>query len=201
MKKLILSPALFISITSGLFAQGGTPLYLVPSSTPATVCQGSAGCDGTATVLVTGGTQPYTYNWSSSPVQSTQTATGLCPGTYTVTVYDSGTPAPNPNPGTTATVTVACQAPNAVNSLSAEDNILVFPIPAHSDLNIQFNAFVQGKVELSIRSILGTIVYQDEFEVTGLYKRSIDISSLPNGIYNMEFVTDRSVITKQFIKQ
>lgn len=43
-------------------------------------------CDGGATVYATGGTPPYAYSWSSGA--TTQTVTGLCPGTYTVTVTD-----------------------------------------------------------------------------------------------------------------
>jgi len=45
-------------------------------------------CDGQATANPSGGTTPYTYLWTPTG-QNTQTATGLCPGTYTVTVTDS----------------------------------------------------------------------------------------------------------------
>jgi gliding motility-associated-like protein len=45
-------------------------------------------CDGTATATQNGGTAPYGYSWSTSPVQTTATATGLCAGTYTVTITD-----------------------------------------------------------------------------------------------------------------
>ncbi len=44
--------------------------------------------DGTATAGGSGGTPGYTYSWNTVPVQNTQTATGLAPGTYTVTVTD-----------------------------------------------------------------------------------------------------------------
>ena len=43
--------------------------------------------DGTATSAPTGGTSPYTYEWSNG--ESTQTITGLAPGNYTVTVTDA----------------------------------------------------------------------------------------------------------------
>lgn len=45
--------------------------------------------NGSASVTATGGIAPYTYSWNSSPVQATQTATGLAAGSYTVTVLDS----------------------------------------------------------------------------------------------------------------
>ena len=47
----------------------------------------SSGCQGSATVNVNGGTAPYTYSWSSG--HTTASATGLCSGTYTVTVTDA----------------------------------------------------------------------------------------------------------------
>lgn len=47
-------------------------------------------CDGTATVTVNGGTAPYNYLWDpNANNQVTQTATNLCPGTYTVTYTDA----------------------------------------------------------------------------------------------------------------
>ncbi len=44
--------------------------------------------DGTATAVVTGGTPPYNYIWSTTPAQTTATATGLAAGTYMLIVSD-----------------------------------------------------------------------------------------------------------------
>ncbi|TAL60057.1 MAG: T9SS type A sorting domain-containing protein [Bacteroidetes bacterium] len=60
------------------------------SLTPAVV---SAACygnnNGTATITASTGTAPYTYFWNTSPPQTTQTATGLSAGTYSVVVTDA----------------------------------------------------------------------------------------------------------------
>lgn len=48
-------------------------------------CNGD--CIASATAIVTGGVGPFGYQWSNS--QTTQTATGLCAGTYLVVVTDS----------------------------------------------------------------------------------------------------------------
>ena len=48
------------------------------------LCAGSN--TGNATVTATGGTSPYSYNWSNG--QNSQTASGLAAGTYVVTVTD-----------------------------------------------------------------------------------------------------------------
>jgi gliding motility-associated-like protein len=71
------------------------------STTPVSATCGNN--DGTATANVTGGVGPFSYSWNTTPVQTTQTATGLAPGTYAVTVTDNGIPCNTP---TTQTVTV-----------------------------------------------------------------------------------------------
>lgn len=64
------------------------PITVDLETTPAS-CGGA--CDGTATATVTGGVQPYTYDWQPAPGggQGTPNATGLCPGAYVLTVSDA----------------------------------------------------------------------------------------------------------------
>ncbi|MBN4062156.1 gliding motility-associated C-terminal domain-containing protein, partial [Bacteroidales bacterium AH-315-I05] len=57
-------------------------------------------CDGQATATPSGGTTPYSYQWNDINLQTTQTATGLCPGSYGVTIID------NNNCDTTISVTI-----------------------------------------------------------------------------------------------
>lgn len=45
--------------------------------------------DGAATVLASGGSEPYTYSWNTNPVQRTAIATNLAAAIYTVTVLDN----------------------------------------------------------------------------------------------------------------
>ncbi len=46
------------------------------------------GLAGSVSATVTGGTAPFSYSWNTTPVQTTQTATGLPAGTYHVAVTD-----------------------------------------------------------------------------------------------------------------
>lgn len=59
---------------------------VVTSSTTSLSCNGS--CDGVASANAAGGASPYTYAWMNGG-QTTQTVTGLCAGTYTVTATDA----------------------------------------------------------------------------------------------------------------
>ena len=62
----------------------GAPLNLTVSAISDTCLSGK----GTATVIPSGGSGHYTYSWNPT-LQTTQTATGLLPGVYTVVVVDS----------------------------------------------------------------------------------------------------------------
>ena len=78
------------------------PIVVTAVGTDAT-CNGT--CDGQADVpTVTGGTGAYTYNWSNGGTGSS--LTGLCAGTYTVTVNDAN--------GCTGTATVIINEPTAI---------------------------------------------------------------------------------------
>lgn len=63
----------------------GSPPTLATSQTTI-LCNGGV---ASATVTATGGLNPLTYAWTTSPVQTTPTATGLPAGTYSVTVTDA----------------------------------------------------------------------------------------------------------------
>ncbi|MBK7571149.1 MAG: T9SS type A sorting domain-containing protein [Bacteroidetes bacterium] len=59
----------------------------VEGTTTTTAASGCSVADGTATVTPTGGNPGYTYLWSNA--QTTQTATGLAAGSYTVQITDA----------------------------------------------------------------------------------------------------------------
>lgn len=93
-----------ITVTSG-------GLALNPSVTNAT-CFGSN--NGSATITAGGGTAPYTYLWSTSPPQITQTATGLTAGSYSVVVADAS--------GCSNTFTVTITQPAALTATATVVN-------------------------------------------------------------------------------
>lgn len=93
------------------------PPLLNVSATHTNVTCGGA-CNGTATASATGGTGAHTYSWSTSPAQTTATATGLCAGTYVCTVQDVS--------GCTDTVMVTITEPSVIvdNAVITDANCL-----------------------------------------------------------------------------
>lgn len=75
-------------VTTAVVGCNGSTLAVTITNTVNVKCFG--GSTGTATATATGGTTPYTYSWNTTPVQTTQTATGLAVGNYTVTVNGTG---------------------------------------------------------------------------------------------------------------
>lgn len=72
--------------TTIILVSPNSPVLNNISSTPET-CAGDG--DGTATVSASGGTGALSYSWSTTPAQTGATATGLSPGSYTVTITDA----------------------------------------------------------------------------------------------------------------
>ena len=77
----------------GIYYQTTTCAVCTPppglTSTSSFVDATCGNCNGTATVNPVGGSLPYTFSWNTIPVQTTQTATNLCAGTYIVIVTDA----------------------------------------------------------------------------------------------------------------
>jgi len=65
------------------------PLLLSSAIASSTNVGCFGGNNGSASASGSGGTAPYTYSWSSNPVQTTSTASNLIAGTYSVTVKDA----------------------------------------------------------------------------------------------------------------
>ncbi|MDF2437317.1 MAG: hypothetical protein K0Q95_1693 [Bacteroidota bacterium] len=102
------------------------PAILLNTSSTNATCGGV--CNGTATGVGSGGTGALTYSWNTSPAQPTANASGLCAGTYTLTVTDGN--------GCTDTSSVIITEPTPVidnpvftdaNCLTANGTIIVAP--------------------------------------------------------------------------
>ncbi len=87
------------------------PVSLSISSQTNVSCNGS--CTGTATASASSGTSPYNYLWSNG--QTAATATGLCAGSFTVTVTDAASQ--------TATSTATISQPSALTSTGSQTNV------------------------------------------------------------------------------
>ena len=103
--------ALTQSEIRGLFISGIDTIPIIPTVKTLSTVSCFGGNDGIATVTHEGGIGPYTYAWNTNPAQTTQTATNLSAGTYSVTVKDSR--------DSIATATITITQPPAISNVIA----------------------------------------------------------------------------------
>jgi gliding motility-associated-like protein len=125
--------------------------------------------NGSATVSITGGMPTYTYSWNTVPVQSAATATGLAPGTYTVTAYDQY----GCSVSTTATIT------GPVQPLSAQ---------LASKTDVACHGAASGQATITVSG--GTPGYSVSWNTTPV-QTGITASGLSGGSYTAT-VTDQN---------
>lgn len=142
------------------------PLYgVITTSTNVTCYNGN---NGTSTVSVSGGILPYTFSWSTNPVQHTATVGQLTAGNYQVTITDST--------GTTIVIPVQITQPNVISVTSS--------------INVPTCQTNSGSIQLVVSG--GVIPY------TYLWNNGMTsslIENLGSGIYTCT-VTDANGCTK-----
>ena len=134
---------------------------------------------GSIDLEVTGGTEPYSYNWSNG--ESTSMIEGLEPGMYTCIVTDANGCEFTFGPFTVGSMT-------NTRSFETLESLDVFPNPV-SDLlyvNISYTEHLNTLIRLT--SVSGSVAYQNEWEGKQA-EISIDISGIPAGTYLLSIVT------------
>lgn len=154
-------------VSSATVIATGTGLSCSATSTNAT----ASTCNGTATANATGGQTPYTYKWSTTPTQTSMTATGLCAGTYTVSVTDAAS-------GTdTAMVTVMSVV--STIQLTEDSLVKIYPNPTNGIISLGFKQATGIIIENSI----GEIVYEEKIKQGTTEIKNLDLSNFPSGNY------------------
>jgi gliding motility-associated-like protein len=130
----------------------------------------STTCDGTATCTPSNGTPPYTFLWTPGNL-TTQTITGLCPGTYSCVCSDAN--------GVTTSGSYTVNAPSALSAAPASTNILC-------------NGQCNGTATVTVSG--GTAPYTYTWSVGN--QSTTSISNLCQGSYSVT-VTDTNGCTLQ----
>lgn len=148
------------------------------------------GANGTATANVTGGTSPYTYSWPGSV--TSQTATGLAVGTYTVTVTDAN------NCTATASATIVASGINEVTA--SITNITLIPNPATDQVKVMVSLASAQTVEFRLVDITGKYVYTaHESAAQGNFTHQINLNEFASGIYLVEIATGNEIARRKLV--
>lgn len=116
---------------------------------------------------------PGTYKWShTQSTERTQVVTPTSSRSYTVT---------DDNQCVSDVYHVTVQDPNGVATVNVAESFRLFPNPANNELNIESN--IQSLMSVAIKDITGRIVHFDNVGGQNSYKRKINTSAFPKGIY------------------
>jgi gliding motility-associated-like protein len=136
-----------------------------PTITPTNpVCYGY--CDGSATVNPIDGLAPYTFMWNNG--QTTQTATNLCSGNYSVTVYDAN------NCPSTQNVTLVDPLQVTINPITGLDTVCF-----NSTTNLYNVSSVFPNLNYVWTNTMGNITTGQ-----GTNQINLDVSGVNGGLYN-----------------
>jgi hypothetical protein len=140
--------------------------------------------DGKASVVVTGGTAPYTYEWTLSAGTTAEVTVGK--GDYSVAVKDAN--------GCSANATVTVNAGTASIAALAISNLSVYPNPVKESLNVKFDSKSVATVELV--NVAGQVIDSKvSSDVT------FNTSSLVSGVYFVNIKVAEGVFTQKVIKE
>lgn len=144
-------------------------------------------CDGTATANPYGGVSPYSYLWYDDG-QTSKTATGLCPGVYTVEMTDIN--------GCLIIDSVEVSFVSAIPEVEDFDFSL-FPNPVNDELLVQLDELNATNVQLQIFNSVGQKVFVQEIQSA---QTELNLSSLEKGIYFISIGNEKQQIIKRVIK-
>lgn len=150
------------------------------------------GTDGSITANATGGNGNVTYVWSNGATGATNSGIGA--GVYSVTATDAD--------GCRAVAIDSLQNPtvSSISVIATEPNVLIYPNPAKDKLYIKVEAGISENADLMISNVLGQTVLNSAIEKNQLLKE-IDVSTLPNGVYYISYLTNNYRVTFAFVKK
>jgi hypothetical protein len=162
----------------------------ISSSSVPTSCQ--ACTDGSATAMVAGGTPSYSYLWTPGG-QTTQTATNLSAGSYTVTATDAQ--------GCTIMDTVVVTSPTGIVSNAQGIYLNVYPNPIGSFANIEVG-HVEGEVMvITLFDVTGKTIESKQFNAPKGTTIQMNFENYPSGAYLMEVRAGEAKTTVKVFKQ
>ncbi len=123
---------------------------------------------------------------------------GLSPGTQltnTAYIYFDYNP-----PVITNTALNTIEFPASVKDFS-DARLAIFPNPASSTINVQFEQRKTEKILVKLVNVTGQTVYEEKaVTFLGKYSKTIDISGVSKGIYLLQITTDKQTIQQKVVK-
>lgn len=167
-------------------------------------------CDGEATINVSGGTPPYTYQWSDGVTTNVNTRNNLCgppagsgtPVQYGVVVTDANGCTGNAS----FEIDVTSVAPSSImgtmqtmNGTQTDPpgnlhNTFVYPNPSHGVVHIQFNSQETVNAEIKMIDLSGRLIKVTNVNLDkGPSTKDFQLPSHASGFYMLQIKTGKEI--------
>jgi hypothetical protein len=167
-----------------------TPIEYTTEITPDSI---SAGCNGSITIFVSGGSGPYSIVWNNPEATEGNAVTGLCPGSYEAVITD--------NVGCIVQSEVILISLPTDNIASNLQNVVVSPNPSEG----RWNILVQSKEELRLSMTVyaedgkGVLAIDNVIVVPGTNNIPVELIGKASGNYILELRSDRTIIKRKLV--
>ena len=164
-----------------------TAILLSGNSSDVTI---AGGADGAVNLTVSGGSAPYTYNWSNNA--TTEDLSAISAGTYIVTVTDAN------GCISVSTYTVADGLVNAIITQMFEV-VNLYPNPADGYAVLELSLNAASDVEIRVSDVLGRVLISKQFSNIESLNYNIELNNWPAAVYSVQVIGTKEIITKQLI--
>lgn len=145
--------------------------------------------DGSITISLAGGTQPYEYVLNEGTPQALGAFTGLSAGKYKLVMQDAN----DCGPLETDSITIE-EPPSGLKDIGI-DLVRVYPNPVSDLVNLEFTRDSQEDVTVTILDAYGRIILSKVITpVNGLVNERIDMSEVESGLYFVRIGAENEVL-------
>lgn len=165
--------------TNTVYVYQPGPLTFVVDTMPDT-----GACNGQALIIVSGGTGPFTFTWSTTvnakDTGNMQSVDSLCAGAYLVCITDAN--------GCSNCDSVHVRLAKKVSGIAeikgSSGEITVYPVPAKDQLIVAAAGMEPGSYSVYIYDMIGRqLLENDNMNISPGKSISLDVSGLPTGKY------------------
>jgi len=149
---------------------------------------GDESCPGTFTVLIEGGTPPFSFLIDGSVNDNGDNVIAcLEPGSYELSVVDGD--------GATISASVTVAVVGTDSSITEDNNLRIYPNPAMDYITVQTT--ITGHFSIEISSANGHVMYYSDFFGNS---QQVDLTPYKEGIYFIRVRSDAYIWTEKVVK-